>query len=271
MMRAGESGGLLAETTTRIAAYLEASEKLRRKVVSAMTYPVIVLTIVFGITSGIIIFVVPRFAAIYADFEAKLPGPTQFLVNLSDAIRHYSLFMIAGIVAFIIAFKQFKKTEQGAVMCDRATLKVPVIGELAKKVALARFSATFAQLTRSGVPILQALEIVSFAMGNKVLAKTVLDGRELVERGEPLSAALSRDKNYPSMLVHMLEAGEKTGKVEEMLQKISEFYDDEVEAMLGGLTSLIEPLLIVVLGVVVGGIVLCLFMPIFKMHEIVAM
>jgi type IV pilus assembly protein PilC len=270
MMRAGEIGGLLAETTARIAAYLEASEKLRRKVVSAMTYPVIVLCIVFGISAGIIIFVVPRFASIYDDFGAKLPGPTQFLVNVSNVMRHYSLYVTGGIVALLVAFGQYKKTEGGAYAIDKVKLKMPVVGELTKKVALARFSSTFAQLIRSGVPILQSLEIVSFATGNKVIGSVLLNARDYVERGEPLSAALIKDKNFPSMVVHMLSAGEKTGRVEDMLDKISEFYDDEVEAMLAGMTSLIEPLLIVVLGVVVGGIVICLFMPIFKMHEIVS-
>ena len=271
MMHAGEMGGLLAETTARIAAYLEASEKLRRKVVSAMTYPVIVLCIVFGITAGIILFVVPKFADIYGDMGAKLPAPTQFLVGVSFVARHYSLYVSAGIVALIVAYGQYKKTEGGAYAIDKMRLKLPVMGELAQKVALARFASTFAQLIRSGVPILQSLDIVAFAVGNKVLGGILLKSKDFVERGEPLSKALEAEKYFPKMLVHMLSAGEKTGRVEDMLDKISEFYDDEVEAMLAGMTSLIEPLLIVVLGVVVGGIVICLFLPIFKMHEIVAM
>ncbi|MBN1269905.1 MAG: type II secretion system F family protein [Kiritimatiellae bacterium] len=271
MLRAGETGGLLAETTARIATYLESSARLRRKVVSAMTYPVIVLFIVIGITSALIIFIVPKFAEIYSDFGAKLPGPTQFLVNVSYACRRYSLIVIAIIVGISIAFKQFKKSATGSFMWDGFTIRFPLLGELAKKIALARFSSTFAQLMRSGVPILHALEIVAFATGNKVLAKTILEGRADVERGEPLSTTLGKDKNYPRMLVHMLSAGEQTGKVEDMLQKIAEFYDDEVETMLAGLTSLIEPLMIVFLGVTVGGIVVCMFMPIFKLHEVVSM
>ncbi|HNR93556.1 MAG TPA: type II secretion system F family protein [Kiritimatiellia bacterium] len=271
LMQAGEMGGLMAETTARIAAFLEARERLRRKVKSAMTYPVIVLTIVFGITAGLIIFVVPKFAAIFSDFGAKLPGPTQFLVDLSEGVRKYALFVVLGIVAFVIAFGKFKRTPKGAYMLDALNLKLPVFGELTTKVALARFASTFAQLIRSGVPILQSLDIVAFATGNKVLGETIMKGRDSVERGEPLSNALSADPKFPRMLVHMLSAGEKTGRMEDMLQKIAEFYDEEVEAMLDGMTALIEPLMIVVMGVVVGGIVLCLFLPIFKMSEIVSM
>jgi type IV pilus assembly protein PilC len=271
MLRAGESGGLLAETTQRIASFLESWIRLRRKVKSAMMYPSIVMMVALLMASSMIIWIVPVFASIYTDFGAKLPGPTQFLVNLSNGMRHYALFAIVGIVAFVIAFGKFKKTERGAYLWDAFRLKFPVLGELARKVALSRFASTFAQLTRSGVPILQTMEIVSFATGNKVLGKIILDARADVERGEPLSIALDKSKQYPRLMIHMLSAGEKTGKVDEMLQKISEFYADEAETMIGGLTQLIEPLLMVFLGVVIGGIVVAMFMPIFKMHEIVQM
>ena len=271
MLRAGESGGLLAETTTRIATFLEASIRLRRKVKSAMMYPSIVMTVAFGIATGMILWIVPIFASIYGDFGAKLPGPTQFLMNLSNTMRHNALPVIAVIVAISIAFGKFKATERGAYFVDGLRLKMPVFGDLARKVALRRFCSTFASLTRSGVPILQTMEIVAFATGNKVLGKIILDARATVERGEPLSVALDKSKAYPRMMIHMLSAGEKTGKVDDMLQKISEFYAEEAETMLAGLTSLIEPLLIVFMGVVIGGIVVCMFMPIFKMHEIVSM
>ncbi len=271
MMKAGETGGLLAETTTRIASYLESTARLKRKVKSAMMYPSIVMTIAIGLALAMIIWIVPVFAGIFGDFGAKLPGPTQFLLDVSNVMRKYALVVIAICVGLGIAFNKFKKTEKGALMVDSIKLKLPVFGELTKKVALSRFAATFAQLTRSGVPILQTMEITAFATGNKALAKIILDARVTVENGEPLSVALDKSKTYPRILIHMLSAGEKTGKVDEMLQKISEFYDDEVEAMLGGLTSLIEPLLMVFLGVVIGGIVICMFMPIFKMSEIIKM
>ena len=270
MLEAGETGGLLADTTERLAMYLEAQAKLRRKVISAMMYPVIVTFVAVILTSSMIIWIVPAFASIYEDFDAALPGPTQFLVNVSDFVRAYAPFVFGGFVAAFIAFFQFKKTEQGAMMMDRLALKLPVFGPLLQKVALSRFASTFAQMTRSGVPILKALEITAVATGNKVLGKTVLDSRAVVERGEPLSSGLVKDKHFTTMMIQMLSAGEKTGKVDDMLEKIAEFYEDEVEATLSGLTSLIEPLLIVFLGVIIGGIVLCMFMPIFKMHELVA-
>lgn len=269
MLRAGESGGLLAETTIRIAAFLEGWIRLRRKVKSAMMYPVVVLTVAILITTALIVWIVPVFASIYADFGAKLPGPTQFLVRVSNTIRSNAIFFIAVIVVLAIVFGHLKKTEKGAYLWDAFRLKFPLIGELARKIALARFASTFAQLTRSGVPILQTMEIVAHATGNKVLGKIILDARATVERGEPLSTALDKSKAYPRLMIHMLSAGEKTGKVDEMLQKIAEFYNDEVETTLAGLTSLIEPMLIVFLGVVIGSIVVCMFMPIFKMHEIV--
>jgi type IV pilus assembly protein PilC len=269
MFRAGESGGMLAETASRIANYLEASGKLRRKVKSAMMYPSVVMAVALSLAAGMIIWIVPVFAKIYEDFNAQLPAPTQFLVDVSDAIRHHALVVMAIAVALIVAFSKWRKSKRGAYIWDGLTLKFPVIGDILNKVAMARFASTFASLTKSGVPILKALEIVAFATGNKVLGKVILDSVATVERGEPLSTALDKSKQYPRMLVNMLAAGEKTGKVDEMLQKISEFYDDEVNAMLSGLTSLIEPLLIVFLGVIIGGIVVCMFLPIFKMHEII--
>lgn len=271
MLRAGESGGLLAETTSRIATFLEASARLRRKVKSAMMYPSIVMTVCLLLAVSMIIWIVPVFASIYKDFGAKLPGPTQFLVNVSDAMKANALYVVVIIVVFSIAFGKFKKTPKGAYIMDGVALKLPVLGELTRKVALSRFASTFAQLTRSGVPILQTMEIVAYATGNKVLGRVIIEAKATVERGEPLSVALDKSRQYPRLMIHMLSAGEKTGKVDEMLQKISEFYADEAETMIGGLTQLIEPLLIVFMGVVIGGIVVCMFLPIFKMHEVISM
>jgi type IV pilus assembly protein PilC len=270
MFEAGESGGLLAETASRIAGYLESAAALRRKVISAMMYPCIVTLVAVLLTVGMLLFIVPVFETIYADFGANLPTPTAILVKASNVVRNQFLFVFLTFTAIVIALVQFKKTEKGAYMFDNLKISLPVFGDLNKKVALSRFASTFSQLTRSGVPILKAMEIVAFAMGNRVLGKVVLDAKTAVEGGEPLSSALVKHKQYPRMLVHMLSAGEKTGTVDDMLEKISEFYEDEVDATLSGLTSLIEPILIVFLGVVIGGIVVCMFMPIFKMHEIVA-
>ena len=269
MFRAGETGGMLAETAARIATYLESASKLQRKVKSAMMYPSVVMCVALLLAVGMIWKIVPVFASIYKDFDAKLPAPTQALVNLSEAMQKHFLIFFLAIGGAWFAFTKWKKTAQGEFIWDGIILRIPVVGELVRKVALARFSSTFSQLMKSGVPILKALDIVAFATGNKVLGKVILDSRAVVERGEPLSSALEKSRDYPRMLINMLQAGEKTGKVDDMLLRISEFYDDEVQAMLAGLTSLIEPLLMVFLGVVIGGIVLCMFLPIFKMHEII--
>ena len=236
-----------------------------------MMYPSIVMTVCLILAASMIIWIVPVFASIYKDFGSKLPGPTQFLVDVSDWLKANALIAVAIIVVIAIAFGKFKKTPKGAYVMDGFALKFPVLGELTRKVALSRFASTFAQLTRSGVPILQTMEIVAYATGNKVLGKVILEAKATVERGEPLSIALDKSKQYPRLMIHMLSAGEKTGKVDEMLQKISEFYADEAETMIGGLTQLIEPLLIVFMGVVIGGIVVCKFLPIFKMHEVISM
>jgi type IV pilus assembly protein PilC len=270
MVRGGETGGQLAETIGRLASFLESSARLRKKVKSAMTYPTVVLCLAIGIAAAMITFVVPVFVQMFADFKATLPAPTQFLVNLSNFMRKNGAFVIIGIVVAIILFKRWKSTPAGAYAFDQFVLKTPVFGELTKKVAAARFARTFGQLIRSGVPILTALEIVSGATGNKVAEKVILNARQAVEKGEPLSSAMLNQTVFPPMLVRMLQAGEKTGKVDEMMDSIANFYDAEVENMLSALTSLLEPLLMVFLGVIVGGIVVCMFLPIFKMPSIVA-
>ncbi len=271
MMRAGEMGGILAETGARVATFLEASGRLRRKVKSAMMYPIIVLLASLILASALIVFVLPTFVGMFSDFGAALPGPTQALLDISNAIRNNALLTIGILVALIYGFVRFKKTKKGAYIIDEMKLRFPLLGKLAQGLAISRFSSTFSQLMHSGVPILQALEIVGLATGNLVIGKVLNDARATVERGEPLSSALTKSKYYPRMLIHMLAAGEKTGKVEEMLDKTAEFYEDEVESMVAGLTSMIEPLLMVFVGLLIGGIVICMFLPIFKMSEIINM
>jgi type IV pilus assembly protein PilC len=270
MVRGGESGGQLAETIARLAGFLESTAKLRRKVKSAMMYPTIILCIAITIAIGMIVFIVPVFGEMFDDFGADLPAPTQFLLDLSDGMKKYGLYIIVALVAFVILFKRWQKTPSGAYQWDQVLLKAPVFGDLRKKVAAARFARTFGQLIKSGVPILQALEIVSGATGSVVAEKVILDASKAVENGEPLSSAMLNQTVFPTLLVRMLQAGEKTGKIDEMMDNIADFYDDEVETMLVGLTSLLEPLLMVFLGVIIGGIVLCMFLPIFKMGEVVS-
>ena len=269
MVEAGETGGLLAEILDRLASYLESSARLKKKVKSAMSYPVIVCFIALSIALFLIVKVIPIFAGIYKDFGAALPTPTQILIDFSDFVRAYFIMTIAGLVAAGYGVMKFKKTKRGTALFDRTILKLPVFGKLIHKVAISRFSRTFAALLRSGVPILETLRIVGQSAGNTVVERAVEKTASSIERGDNLAVALGQHPIFPPMLVRMVSAGEQTGKVDVMLEKISDFYDEEIEATLSGLTSLIEPLLIVFLGVVVGSIVICMFLPIFKLNQIV--
>jgi type IV pilus assembly protein PilC len=269
MVEAGETGGLIAEILDRLASYLESTARLKKKVKSAMTYPVIVCFIATAIALFLIIKVIPIFAGIYKDFNAQLPAPTQVLITISNVIRSYFLLSIAAVAAAIFGFYHLKRTKRGAAVWDRLKLRLPVFGKLIHKISISRFARTFAALLRSGVPILETLRIVGQSSGNTVVEKSVEQTAASIERGDNLALALRQHPVFPPMLVRMVSAGEQTGKVDVMLEKISDFYDEEIEATLSGLTSLIEPLLIVFLGVVVGTIVVCMFLPIFKLNQIV--
>lgn len=268
MMRAGEAGGMLAEIAARTAKHLESALRMRRKVRAAMTYPTVVLTLAILISTAIVIWLIPVFSDIYAEFEGKLPLPTQLLITLSGLLRRYILFVIAGVILIGLAFQHWKRTPSGRQTVDRIILSLPGIGSVARKICMARFSATFAQLIHSGVPILETLDIVSVAVGNRVIGDILQASRATVERGELLSVELQRHKVFPRMLVYMLAAGEKTGNMDVMLQRVADFYEDEVETTLNGLTAIIEPLLMIFLGLVIGSIVVAMFMPIFRMADI---
>jgi len=270
MVKAGETGGLLAEILDRLAGFLEASARLRKKVKSAMTYPVIVLCIAFCITTFLLVRVVPIFGEIFADFGAKLPAPTQFLIDVSNFVRGEWYFLILGIGGMIFGARALLHSKRGKQWSDRWKLKLPVLGPLSHKIAMSRFARTFAQLIRSGVPILEVLDIVGGTAGNYVIEKSIKSVSEDVEKGDNLSTALSKKAIFPPMLLRMVAAGEATGKIDTMLEKMADFWDEEIEAMLDALTSLIEPLLIVFLGLVVGGIVISMFLPIFKLNEVVS-
>ncbi|MEI7436019.1 MAG: type II secretion system F family protein [bacterium] len=271
MTRAGERSGQFAETMRRTALLLENNMRLKRKVKSAMTYPMVVMSLALIIASGMILFIVPVFSSMYSDFGKKLPGPTQFLVDLSNGAKRYSPIIVPAIIALVWGFRRWKKTAAGAFAMDSFYLRAPVFGVLAQKVAISRLARTLAQMLSSGVPILGSLEIVSKACGNLVVGKAVMRAHGIVERGDTLSSAMENQPAIPSMLVRMLAAGEKTGKVDEMMVNIADTYDDEIETMLASLTSLMEPLLMIFLGVIIGSIVVCMFMPIFKMSEAVNM
>ena len=269
MIQAGEIGGGLSEVTERLASYLEASASLRRRVKAAMTYPVIVMVLAMILTIAMLVFIVPTFAEIYKDFDATLPGPTQMLVKISEILRGYAPWVLLAGGAAGYGLHRFKKTEQGGLIFDRYVLRSPVAGPLIEKIALARMSRTFASLVRSGVPILKTLEIVSQATGNKYIGKALSRCEGDIEGGANIASSLKSTNQFPPMVIHMIAAGEKTGDIDGMLEKVADFYEDEVTNSLESLSSMIEPLLMAFLGVVIGGIVICMFLPIFKMHEIV--
>jgi len=270
MVKAGEHGGLLAEILDRLAGFVEASARLRKKIKSAMTYPVIVVCIAFAITTFLIVKVVPIFGDIFADFGAKLPAPTQFLIDVSAFIRGEWYFIIAIMFGIFFGIRTFVRSKSGGQLWDKWKLKLPVFGPLLHKICMSRFARTFAQLIRSGVPILEVLDIVAGASGNYVIESSIKGVSEDVEKGDNLSVALSKKPIFPPMMLRMVSAGEATGKIDNMLEKMADFWDEEIEAMLDALTSLIEPLLIVFLGVIVGGIVIAMFLPIFKLNEVVS-
>ena len=270
MVKAGEHGGLLAEILDRLAGFLEASARLRKKVKSAMTYPVIVICIAMAITTFLIVKVVPIFGEIFKDFGSKLPAPTQFLIDVSDFMRGEWYFLLLGIGGTFFGIRFFLRSTRGKQLWDKWKLKLPVFGPLIHKICMSRFARTFAQLIRSGVPILEVLDIVGGASGNHVVETSIGGVSADVEKGDNLSVALSKKPIFPPMMLRMVAAGEATGKIDTMLEKMADFWDEEIEAMLDALTSLIEPMLIVFLGVIVGGIVIAMFLPIFKLNEVVS-
>jgi type IV pilus assembly protein PilC len=267
MIKAGEASGQLDTILVRLAEYLESTEKLKREIRSAMTYPVVSLVMIFGITIFLLVFIIPKFKDIFKIMGGTLPLPTRLVLAISQVMTVYwaqALIVIAGVVLLL---KWYKSTDSGGYNIDSLLLRAPVFGQLIQKVALSRFSKTFATLLRSGVSILNALEIVAATAGNRVVEQAVNNARESIRQGENLAKPLSESAVFPPMVVRMIAIGEKSGALEQLLEKISEFYDQQVEATVESLTSLIEPLMIGIMGVIVGGIVLAVFLPIFKMQE----
>ena len=249
----------------RLADYQEAAEELSREIKSAMTYPVISMVLVLGITVFLMMGVVPTFKNVFESMDADLPAITQFVLDLSNFLRGNALAVFGGTFAVIVGVVMFKGTPAGVRTFDRLLLRLPVFGTLFQKVCLARFSRTFATLVRSGVPIMATLDIVAATSGNWVLTKAVLASAESVRNGNLLSEPLSEEKIFPPMVTRMIAIGERTGALETLLEKIAEFYDSQVKAQVKALTSLIEPLLIAFMGIIVGGVVLAIFMPILNM------
>jgi type IV pilus assembly protein PilC len=270
MVAAGEKGGLLAEILARLATYLENTNRLRKKIKSAMMYPIVVTIVAILITIFLLVKVVPVFGEIFASFGSELPGPTQGLIDLSNFVKRYLIFLLVLGGGSVYAWLYFIKTPVGRQFWDSRRIKLPIFGVIAHKICLARFTRTLASLIRSGVPILEVLQIVSQTVGNVIMEKAIKTAAVDIERGESISASLGKHAIFPSMIIRMITAGEQTGKIDNMLERVSDFLDEEIETTLAGLTALIEPILIVFLGFVVGGMVICMFLPIFKMPEIVS-
>jgi type IV pilus assembly protein PilC len=264
MVRSGETGGSLDTVLLRLATTIEKQVELRRKVKSAMTYPIVVGIIVVLILMAMLIFVVPMFKGMYADLNAKLPLPTLILLTMSNIIKKFFPLVLVAAGFGVWSLKRYVATPGGRRRLDAFKLKAPVFGQLAHKTALARFSRSLAALVRAGVPILDALDIVAETAGNTILAEAAADTAAAVKSGESLARPLEAHPVFPPMVVQMIAVGEETGALDELLEKIADFYDSEVEATVDALTSLIEPLLIVVMGISVGGMVIALYMPMFS-------
>ncbi|MBD3296901.1 MAG: type II secretion system F family protein [Candidatus Omnitrophica bacterium] len=269
MVRAGESSGMLDVVLDRVSGYMEKANALEKKVKSAMIYPAVIVLMATVITLVMILKVIPVFKDIFAGFGAELPAATELLINLSDFLRAYFLVFIGGVAAVIAAVKWYLGTPGGKLRFDRAKLRLPIVGVIFRKVAVSRFTRTLGTLLNSGVPILNALEIVSETSGNKALEKSVNEVRKQVKEGESISPPMERSGIFPPMVVRMISVGERSGELEKMLTKIANFYDEQVDTAVSGLTSLLEPLIIAFLGIVIGGIVFCMFLPIFKISQII--
>jgi len=269
MVKSGEMGGSLDNVLLRLADMIEAEVKLRGKIKSAMTYPVAVVALVVLIMSAMLLFVVPQFQTIYGSLGGSLPLPTRVLLVMSNIFKKFWYIVLIGTLVFRFFFRRWKKTPPGRAMVDAMKLRVPIFGVLFQKVALSRFASTFAMLLKSGVPILQALEIVSDTVNNRVVATAIEDVQTSVREGESMAKPLSAHAVFPPMVVQMLAVGEETGQVDIMLEKVASFYDAEVEASVDALTSLIEPLLIAVIGGCVGAAVVALYMPMFNIIKLI--
>ncbi len=265
LVAAGEVGGILDTILNRLAAYIEKNSKLKRQVKGAMIYPAAIIAIMVIIMYVIMRYVVPTFEKMFSDVGAELPVPTQILIVMSDAVVGYGLYGIGAVILFSFVFKRVLETEAGRRVWDAAMLKLPVFGDLIRKVAVARFCRTLGTMISSGVPILDALEICSRSAGNMVVEDAIMKTRDSISEGRTIAEPLAESGVFPGMVCQMINVGEATGALDTMLSKIADFYDDEVEVAVAGITSLIEPFIIVFLGVVVGGLVVALYLPIFSM------
>jgi len=265
LVAAGEVGGILDTILQRLAAYIEKAEKLKSQIKGAMTYPAVVVGIALIVIAVIMIFVIPVFQDMFSSFGKALPTPTQLVVNLSNFTKGNIHWMILGLIVFVFVFRRYRRTDSGKRNIDNILLRLPIIGELIRKVAVARFTRTLGTMLKSGVPILDALDITARTAGNVIVEEVILDARSSIAEGQTIAEPLSESIIFPGMVTQMISVGESTGALDAMLEKIADFYDDEVDATVAAMTSMLEPLLMLFLGGSIGGLVIAMYLPIFQM------
>lgn len=270
MVEAGEAGGILDDILQRLATFIEKAEALKRKIQGAMVYPAVVMTVACLATAFMLIFIIPTFARMFTAFGGDLPLPTKIVMGLSSFLRSYWWVMLGGIIASIVMIRRYYTTESGHMQIDKLLLRVPVLGDVIRKGAVARFTRTLGTLISSGVPILTGLEITARTAGNRVVQEAIMAARASIREGETISAPLKQSNVFPPMVVQMISVGEETGALDDMLTRIADFYDSEVDTAVDALTSLIEPVMIVFMGAVVGGMVIAMYLPMFKLINVVA-
>ena len=269
LVQVGEAGGILDVVLQRLSVYIEKAAALKRKVKAAMVYPSTIIGVAFLIVIFMLTFVIPTFATMFKNLGADLPLPTQIVLWMSDFVRGYIIFIILGVMGAVYLLRRYYRTENGKSTIDALLLKLPVFGTLIRKVAVARFTRTFGTLVSSGVPILEGLRITARTAGNKVVEKAVMQCRAAVTAGKTLAEPLKTSGVFPPMVTQMIAVGEQTGALDAMLNKIADFYDDEVDTAVGALTALLEPLMIVILGVIIGGLVVAMYLPIFRLVTLI--
>jgi type IV pilus assembly protein PilC len=265
LVAAGEVGGILDTILQRLAAYIEKTQKLKSQIKGALTYPAVVVAIAIIVIAVIMIFVIPVFQDMFSSFGKALPAPTQLVVNMSNFTKSNIHWIILAIIILAFAFRRYRATASGKRRVDSAMLRLPIIGELIRKVAVARFTRTLGTMIKSGVPILDALEITARTAGNVIVEEVVLDARSSIAEGQTIAEPLSESIIFPGMVTQMISVGESTGALDAMLEKIADFYDDEVDATVAAMTSMLEPLLMLFLGGSIGGLVIAMYLPIFQM------
>jgi type IV pilus assembly protein PilC len=267
LVAAGEVGGILDTILNRLALYMEKNMKLRRQVKGAMVYPSVVLTVAAGVTAVLLIFVIPVFEKMFKDFGGALPAPTQFVIDLSNGLRANFIFVAVGITVLVILFRAIARTPKGRLFFDNVQLKAPILGPVFRKVAVAKFTRTLGTMISSGVPILDALQITARSSGNKVVENAIMYTRERISEGRTMADPLAETGVFPPMVVQMIAVGESTGAMDAMLQKIADFYEEEVDAAVAALTAMLEPAMMVILGVLLGGLIVAMYLPIFELAD----